>query len=321
MSERLSEIEAREAFHDTHQQTPDQGARDRPHAAEDDDGECDQYKGVSHLGIDVIGRDQEAGSDCKTGGTEAEGDGVDVSHFDARELGAELFSRHRADGFAGVAQSHEQPQSDCHDDHGGKRHDAWNGEKRGAELDDVERIVESDRAGIRTKCVKQGVLDHHSQSERHQQIVAILAVRGWSDHAALQTVAYNKEQRSKDQRRNIGIKPEQSVGEECREHGRGEQRTMGKVDDVQNAVDQREPERHQRVERAGEEPIEHRWNKNARREHCGADGARPEPLPAGVRSQARGIGNTGFADAKLSGRITWMSLPSTWVLTGAAPWF
>ena len=37
--------------------------------------------------------------------------------------------------------------------------------------------------------------------------------------------------------------------------------------------------------------------------------------------QARGIGNTGFADAKLSGRMTWMSFPSTWVLTGAAPWF
>ena len=37
--------------------------------------------------------------------------------------------------------------------------------------------------------------------------------------------------------------------------------------------------------------------------------------------QARGIGNTGFADAKLSGRMTWMSFPSTWVLTGAAPSF
>src|SRR3954468_6660646 len=37
--------------------------------------------------------------------------------------------------------------------------------------------------------------------------------------------------------------------------------------------------------------------------------------------QARGIGNTGFADANAAGKITWMSLLMTWVLTGAAPWF
>src|SRR5215813_14738066 len=34
-----------------------------------------------------------------------------------------------------------------------------------------------------------------------------------------------------------------------------------------------------------------------------------------------GIGNTAFAEANLAGRITWMSLSSTCVLTGAAPWF
>src|SRR5262245_29728838 len=36
---------------------------------------------------------------------------------------------------------------------------------------------------------------------------------------------------------------------------------------------------------------------------------------------ARGIGNTALADANACGKITWMSLFSTWVLTGAAPWF
>ena len=44
----------------------------------------------------------------------------------------------------------------------------------------------------------------------------------------------------------------------------------------------------------------------------------PTPPPA---RQAGGIGNTAFADAKAAGKITWMSLPITWVLTGAAPWF
>src|SRR6266542_6175663 len=40
-----------------------------------------------------------------------------------------------------------------------------------------------------------------------------------------------------------------------------------------------------------------------------------------VAAQAGGMGNTGFAVANVCGKMTWMSLPSTWVLTGAAPWF
>src|SRR5262249_24905874 len=36
---------------------------------------------------------------------------------------------------------------------------------------------------------------------------------------------------------------------------------------------------------------------------------------------ALGVGNTGLAEANAAGKITWMSLLSTWVLTGAAPWF
>src|SRR5207253_11339941 len=38
-------------------------------------------------------------------------------------------------------------------------------------------------------------------------------------------------------------------------------------------------------------------------------------------SHAFGIGNTGLADANAAGKITWMSLSSTCVFTGAAPWF
>src|SRR5262249_8424486 len=37
--------------------------------------------------------------------------------------------------------------------------------------------------------------------------------------------------------------------------------------------------------------------------------------------QARGIGKTAFADANAAGKITWISLLSTCVFTGAAPWF
>src|ERR1700674_5860964 len=45
------------------------------------------------------------------------------------------------------------------------------------------------------------------------------------------------------------------------------------------------------------------------------------PQPFARRRQARGVGKTGFADANAAGKITAMSPPSTWVFTGAAPWF
>ncbi len=54
-------------------------------------------------------------------------------------------------------------------------------------------------------------------------------------------------------------------------------------------------------------------NSRERRNSAARDGEK-------ATAQA-GIGNTGFAVANAAGRITLMSLSSTWVLTGAAPWF
>ena len=112
------------------------------------------------------------------------------------------------------------------------------------------------------------------------------------------------------------------VGEEGREHRGGQQRAMGEVDDVQHAVDQRQAERDQRVDGAGHQTVEDRRNEDDWRQHGGLQArAAPRAPPAGRRGQAGGIGNTGLADAKAAGKITWMSLPTTWVFTGAAPWF
>jgi hypothetical protein len=57
------------------------------------------------------------------------------------------------------------------------------------------------------------------------------------------------------------------VGEERREHGGGEQRAVGEVDDVQHAVDQRQAERDQRVDRAGQQAVEDRRNEDDGGEH------------------------------------------------------
>ena len=58
--------------------------------------------------------------------------------------------------------------------------------------------------------------------------------------------------------------------EERRIERGGEQRAMGEIDDVEDAVDQREPERHQRVDGAGEQAVEDRGNEDGGGEHGGA---------------------------------------------------
>src|SRR5262249_22200984 len=170
------------------------------------------------------------------------------------------------------------------------------------------------------KGIKQHVLDHHREPERHQQNVAVLAVRGRADDEALQAVSEHEEQRCEHDGREVGVEPEPSVREERREHGGGEQRAMREIDDVKNAVDQREPERDEPIDRAGQEPVEDGGNEDDRRQHA-ATQRRRRRSPRVAAAQAGGLGNTGFAVANVCGKITWMSLPSTWVLTGAASWF
>ena len=140
------------------------------------------------------------------------------------------------------------------------------------------------------------------------------------DDEALQGVAHREEQRREHDCGEIGIEAEQPVREESREHRRGQQRAVREIDDVQHAVDQRQAERDQRVDGAGHEPVEDRGNGYRRQHGLDRAAGRRHPCAAACR-QARGIGNTGFADANVAGKMTWMSLPSTWVLTGAAPWF
>ncbi len=92
-------------------------------------------------------------------------------------------------------------------------------------------------------------------------------MRGRADDQALQPIAKRKEERCENERREIGIEPEQRVRKERGEHRRREQRAMGEIDDVQDAVDERQSERHERVDGAGQEPIENGGKNDFRRQH------------------------------------------------------
>ena len=83
LAERFAEIEPGQALDHADEQSAEQRARHRAHAAEHDDREGDQHEGVAGLRIDVIGRDQQAGRDGKAGGAEAERHRIDVRDIDA----------------------------------------------------------------------------------------------------------------------------------------------------------------------------------------------------------------------------------------------
>ena len=105
---------------------------------------------------------------------------------------------------------------------------------------------------------------------------------------------------------------------------------MGEIDDVQHAVDQRQRDRHQRVDRAGEQAVDDGGKDDLGREHRvlsqrryrrpaqGSRGHRAaragdEPLRRD-REDRLGVG-------EVVGKITLMSPSCTCVLTGAAPVF
>ncbi len=181
-----------------------------------------------------------------------------------RQLGAELFLRHRADRFAGVGPAHEQPQRQRHQDDDGERDDARHGEKGRADFDHVEGVRQVDGAGIGAKGDEQRILDNDREPERHQQDVAIVAVAGRADDKALQNVAEPEKQQRQRHRREVRIEAEHFIGKERGEHGRGQQRAVGEVDDVQHAVDQRQPERDQGIHGPGQQSVEHRRNEDGR---------------------------------------------------------
>jgi len=164
----------------------------------------------------------------------------------------------------GVSPAHEKPQRERHQDDDGKRDDAWHGEKGSADFDHIEGVRQVDGAGIGAEGDEQCVLDDNREPERYQENVAIVAVTGQADDKALQGVAEPEKQHRQRHRREVRIEAEQLIGKERSEHGRGQQRAVREVDDVQHAVDQRQPKRDQGIHRPGHQSVEHRRNEDGR---------------------------------------------------------
>src|SRR6266568_3813540 len=102
-----------------------------------------------------------------------------------------------------------------------------------------------------------------------------------SSPCAAGPITKREEQRREPDGREVGIEPEETVREERREHGGGEQRAVRKIDDVQDAVDQRQPECDEPIDRAGQEPVEDGRNEDDRRQHAATQRRRRRPPSRG----------------------------------------
>ena len=153
------------------------------------------------------------------------------------------------------------------DEYRDKTDHARHGQKCEPEIDRLERIRHVDGARVGAECIEQRVFDDDGEAERHQQHVAVIAMRRRADDEALQGIAEREEYRREQEHGDVRIEPQQAIGEESGEQGRGQHRAMREIDDVQHAVDQRQPERDQRIDRAGQQTVEDRGDQDDGRQH------------------------------------------------------
>ena len=73
----------------------------------------------------------------------------------------------------------------------------------------------------------------------------------------MEPIADQEERRNEDRQGEVGIDAELRLQEIRAVERQHQQAAVGEVDDVQHAVDQREPERDQRVDRADGEAVQH----------------------------------------------------------------
>ena len=145
------------------------------------------------------------------------------------------------------------------------------------------------------------VVEVQSQSARLSMTIARPSVtsrtfssRPWPgrlDDEALQHVAQREEDRHQHEDRDVGIDAAERVEKERRVQRQHEQAAVREVDDVQHAIDQRQAERDERVDRAHRQPVQHGRKQQPAIEHA----ALARLIVA--LSRLSGIGKTAFADA------------------------
>ena len=186
----------------------------------------------------------------------------------------------------------------------GQRH------QRRPERDHAPGIGDVDRLRVAGEEEQRGIVDDDRQAERDEQDVLVLAVAEMADEGAIEQVSEGKGARGDDGQRDIGVEPQRlSPEEKHRVHRQHEQAAVREVDDVQDAVDQREPDGDEHVDAAGHQAVDQPGEKDLRAQHAivgrtavpsGAEALQSKAASADPAREAQlnfGFGNTADADA------------------------
>src|SRR5690606_11371792 len=176
--------------------------------------------------------------------------------INANQSGALPLPSERADRTAEIGARHQKPQQGCDQQRADKRYGLRNGNECHTEINHLEGVWRLDGAGIGAPQIERQILDDHRQTESNQQDILILSMAGMAYDKALQAITDRKQGQRLYRQGKIRIDTEQAVQEEHTIERQHQQASMGEIDDVQNAVDQRQPQRNQSIDRAGREAVQ-----------------------------------------------------------------
>ncbi len=241
---------------DADDEAADRRAREAAHAAQHDDGEGHEDEGVARGRRHVVGRHQQAGRGAEAGDADAVGHGEDVLDVDADQARALPFLGDGTDRLARVAPRHVEAERRAEHQRGAERDDLGQRQEGRPDLDEGAGVGHVDGLRVAAEEQERDIVDHDREAQRDQQDVLVAAVIVAADQQAIEHEAETEGAGDHHRQRGVGIDADQPPEIEDGIHGQHQQAAMGEIDDVQHAVDQRQPDGDKDVNAAGQKAVQ-----------------------------------------------------------------
>src|SRR5262249_24356242 len=238
-----SEEQGGVAFNDAERQAADHHAGHAAQSAETADPE-----GLARGGLGGFGRDrkhdaEQAAGGARHGGTQPEGDGINAADLDAHQLRRLAVHAH-GDDCAPDARAAQQRIEET-DQRERKRHadQPIDRQDDAGEIHRAERRRQDDFAKVRLERENHQVVEQEVKAESQRQRDEYGAAHDEVDEGELDGVAEAEQQHRGDRHEQERIDVQVLVGEERGVGSEDDQGSVQEIDDVENAPDQREPDR------------------------------------------------------------------------------
>ncbi len=254
----------------------------RAHAAEDDDHEGLRDHEVAHGGIDEVDGSEERCRDGRQCARDGESQHRYLGGVDSDERGTLAVLRHRDDGGpdhgAGEkeVQQHHQPESRRDDD------EALRGRDQVEDPDDL-RIGRLETVELRAPDGLDHGLQKQQQADRRDHVVQRRCVAELVEDQTVRKHRQNRDGRRRPCHGGPVVQPGRARQVEGHVGPHHVERAVREIRDVQNAVDEREPERHEGIDAAERQPVQDLLKEDVQRAASsgtrGPETGRPRDCP------------------------------------------